>query len=155
MKKLLWLDDYRNPFEDNWLNFSPIPINQLEVVWVKSYNEFVEWIKKNGLPDGICFDHDLADDHYHKDMFVSSKAYNEYYKEFDEKTGYHAAKWLIDYCIDNNKELPKFNIQSANPVGKENIRSLLNNFIKRYPEIKKQLDKSQESYDIDPPYLFQ
>ena len=47
MKKLLWLDDYRNPFEDNWLNFSPIPINQLEVVWVKSYNEFVEWIEKN------------------------------------------------------------------------------------------------------------
>jgi hypothetical protein len=129
-KKLLWLDDYRNPFnEPDWLVFSPIP-RPYEVHWVKSYDEFVKWITKNGLPDGICFDHDLADEHYHPDMYVSKEEYNKHYNTFKEKTGYQAAKWLVDYCIDNNLDLPKFNVQSANPVGKENIFGLLRNYSK-------------------------
>jgi hypothetical protein len=32
--------------------------------------------------------------------------------------------------MDNNKPLPLYNIQSANPVGKENIDGLLKNFLK-------------------------
>lgn len=50
MKKgtLLWLDDIRNPLEDNWLVFSPI--TPTEVVWVKSYEQFTKWIIENGLP---------------------------------------------------------------------------------------------------------
>ena len=44
------------------------------------------------------------------------------------------AKWLVDYCIDNQLTLPLYNIQSANPVGKENIDGLLKNFIKHQDE---------------------
>ena len=40
------------------------------------------------------------------------------------------AKWLVEYCIDNNKKLPLYNIQSANSVGRENIDSLLKSFNK-------------------------
>ena len=116
MKTLLWLDDVRNPHEDDWLVFSPIeqPYN---VVWIKKYYDFVYWITENGLPDAICFDHDLSDIHIKKSTYK-------------EKTGMDCAKWLVDYCIDNNKKLPLYNIQSANPVGKENINSLLTNFLK-------------------------
>jgi len=62
---LLWLDDTRDPFEllpdgSSWLVFSPIDLTGVEVVWVKSYDEFVGWITGNGLPGGICFDHDLG-----------------------------------------------------------------------------------------------
>lgn len=116
LKTLLWLDDERNPHLNNWLVFSPIE-QPFEVVWVKKYHEFVSWIKENGLPDAICFDHDLSDINIKKSTYI-------------EKTGYDCAKWLVDYCIDNNKELPLYNIQSANPVGKENIDSLLKNYIK-------------------------
>lgn len=105
LKRLLWLDDYRNPLENDWLVFSPIG-RDVEVSWVKSYKEFVSWVHLNGLPDGICFDHDLG----------------------EEKTGYDAAKWLVEYCLDYNLDLPKWNIQSSNPVGKENIECLLENF---------------------------
>lgn len=111
MKKLLWLDDIRNPLEGDWLTYSPISHD--EVIWVKSYNEFVFWIKTNGLPDAICFDHDLGMD-------------------VEEKTGHDCAKWLVNYCMDNNKKLPLYNIQSANPVGKDNIDGLLKNFIEKY-----------------------
>jgi hypothetical protein len=43
------------------------------------------------------------------------------------KSGYDCAKWLVDYCIDHDLQIPDLNIQSANPVGKENINGLLNN----------------------------
>ena len=109
MKNLLWLDDVRDPFEDDWLNFSPIGKN-VEVHWIKTYDEFVEWINDCGIPDGICFDHDLGD-------------------PFDGD-GYDCAKFLCEYCQNNNLQVPPYNIQSANPVGKENIRSYIENFKK-------------------------
>lgn len=123
MKKvLLWLDDSRDPNTDDWLNFSPIGKN-CEVVWVKSYAAFTHWIIVNGLPDAICFDHDLG--------FT-----NEYYIENDiespdpERTGYDCAKWLVEYCLLHNKVLPLYSVQSANIVGKVNIISYLENFKK-------------------------
>ena len=112
---LLWLDDIRNPHEDDWLVFSPIA--HTKVVWVKKYWEFVNWIKENGLPDGICFDHDLSDIHCNKSTYK-------------EKTGMDCAKFVVEYCLDNNLPLPKYNIQSANPAGKENIDGLFKSFLK-------------------------
>ena len=127
MKKLLWLDDYRNPMERDWLVFSPIP-QPFETIWVKSYKEFVDWIDKNGLPDAICFDHDLAQEHY--DVYHNTDfTLEEYYVTNDrEMTGYDAAKWLVEYCLDRDLDLPSFNVQSANPAGKINIRGVLTHY---------------------------
>ena len=112
MKRLLWLDDRRNPFEGDWLKFSPIE-KPFDTIWIKSYSEFVKWIKQNGLPDGICFDNDLGLD------------------ENPEKTGYDCAKWLVEYCLDNGiREIPKWNTQSSNPAGRDNINGLFVSFIK-------------------------
>ena len=128
MKKLLWLDDYRNPMEGQWLVFSPITLEDLEVFWVKSYKEFTDWITENGLPDAICFDHDLGD------YQAFRNGHPEYFEDQEwpetEKTGYDCAKWLVEYCMENKLKLPLYNIQSANPVGKENIDKLLKNYIK-------------------------
>lgn len=135
MKKLLWLDDIRDPTEGDWQSYSPISHN--EVIWVKSYNEFVFWIKTNGLPAAICFDHDLG-----MDVAVMArskgKSKNAARKlKQEEKTGHDCAKWLVNYCIDNEKKLPLYNIQSANPVGKDNIDGLLKNFIEKHQNRKK------------------
>lgn len=119
MKTLLWLDDYRDPMEGQWLVFCPIKESDYEVHWVKNYDQFTDWILANGLPTGICFDHDLDPNQGLTGLEV-----------IDEKTGYDCAKWLVNYCIDNNKLLPLYNIQSANPAGKENIDRLLKNFLK-------------------------
>lgn len=121
MKRLLWLDDYRDPFDPsgNWLIFSPITDMEYEVFWVKNYQEFVGWITENDLPDGICFDHDLDPNQGLEGLEV-----------IDEKTGMDCVKWLVDYCINNNKNLPLYNIQSANPVGKENMDLYLKNYLK-------------------------
>jgi len=54
----------------------------------------------------------------------------------DEKTGMDCAKWLVEYCLDSNLQLPEYTIQSANPVGKENITSLLENYKKHNDSIR-------------------
>jgi hypothetical protein len=121
---LLWLDDIRNPHEGDWLVFSPI--ENPNVTWVKSYKEFVTWIELYGLPDGICFDHDLGDNF----EIRTNTDVDDWFdiEENREYTGYDCAKWLVNYCLDNGLDLPLYNIQSANPVGKENIDRLLKQF---------------------------
>lgn len=114
MSKILWLDDLRNPFID--LEGS-VPKEDGIVEWVLNYEQFVQWIEKFGLPNIISFDHDLG-------------LVEKWLPNYIEKTGMDCAKWLIDYCIDNNCELPKFYVHSANPVGADNIRGILNNYLK-------------------------
>lgn len=119
-KKILWLDDYRNP--NDWIDYIKLVYPRMVkepnvIIWVKSYYEFVEYITNYGLPDAIGFDHDLADEGP------------------NEKTGYDAAKFLVEYCLENNVDLPEFDSQSTNPAGRENIINLLNNF-KRYVQRK-------------------
>ena len=98
MKKLLWLDDFRNPKE--YLT------GEYEVIWVKTYEEFCSHLENNGLPDIVCFDHDLG----------------------TEKSGLDCARYLVNYCQKHNLDIPQFDIQSSNVVGKDNIRSLMDNW---------------------------
>jgi hypothetical protein len=126
MKKILWLDDLRNPY----LNIEGrVPEEDGTIEWVLNYKEFTEWINKYGLPYLISFDHDLAEEHYtpeeYWDDYDKSKAYQDS-KNYVEKTGLDCAKWLINYCIKNKLNLPKFYSHSANPVGRDNIINLLN-----------------------------
>lgn len=121
MKKLLWLDDERDPCQSRWEVYFPIVPD--DVIWIKSYKEFTNWILTNGLPAAVCFDHDLADITYNPEKGQSMFVYHE-------KTGYDCAKWLGDYCIEHNTKVPIYNIQSQNPVGKQNIDKYLKNVIK-------------------------
>jgi len=110
-KTLLWLDDIRNPYMKYlWLiNWAPeYEYNQdgnHEVIWVKSYTEFCEWISTFGIPDKIGFDHDLG----------------------TTKTGMDCVKWCSEYCMNNNELFPDYVVQSANPVGKLNMISYIEN----------------------------
>ena len=56
--------------------------------------------------------------------------YSKYYTDgtFKEKTGYECAKELVRHCIANHDELPEFIVHSMNPIGKQNIINVLNDF---------------------------
>ncbi len=130
MQTLLWLDDKRNPF----LNLEgKAPKGDFRIVWVLNYYEFTEWITMFGIPDVISFDHDLAYEHYTPEKYWSdydeSKKYQES-QEYTEKTGYDCAKWLVEYLEDNKVLMPEIYIHSANPVGADNIKYLLQNYKK-------------------------
>jgi len=94
----------------------PEPLDLLEVIWAKNYNDFVSYIKYNGIPDAICFDHDLGDDVARDKVSIGMS------KKQDRKD-----RW-IDYCLDNDLTLPLWNVQRANPVGKDNINGILYSF---------------------------
>jgi hypothetical protein len=122
----LFLDDIRYPEDCFEHTHQPVYIMEDWVI-VRSYDEFVKYVQENGLPEIISFDHDLADTHYDNQEHVD----NDFYDIVTEKTGYHCAKWLIDYCIDNKKELPAtILIHSWNHAGSENIKSLFNSYFK-------------------------
>jgi hypothetical protein len=80
---------------------------------VRTSKEAINYIKKHGCPSYISFDHDLGGD----------------------DTAMIVVKWMVNKDLDSyGKFIPKnfkFNIHSANPVGAENIRSYLNNYIKQ------------------------
>ena len=61
MKKLIWLDDQRNPLskEMDWLQYSPIG-RDIEIIWLKNYRGFTSWITENAkwLVD-YCLDNKL------------------------------------------------------------------------------------------------
>ena len=101
MKKL-YLDDIRIPQTEGW-----------DIV--RNYDEFVFWIRLNGVPDEVSFDHDLGDN--------------------TTETGYSAAKWLGQHCIEKDIPFPKWNVHSANPVGKANIEAYIKNVIKHQNQL--------------------
>jgi hypothetical protein len=62
---------------------------------------------------------------------------------YDELTGKDAAEFLINYCMDNNKQLPDWFVHSDNTGGNKNIRQLLTNYMYR---VEGRLDKMVDAY---------
>ena len=119
----LFLDDTRTPNQVTWVEIPRVR----EWTIVRSYDEFVKVIEERGLPNHTSFDHDLAEPHYIAYMeAVSGLVVAPLdYSSFKEKTGYHCARWLVDYCIDHGwLALPEYTIHSMNVIGKDNIEAL-------------------------------
>lgn len=124
MKKL-FLDDIRQPKDACHIVSNPKIYWDSDWSTVKNYVEFCEWIKTNGLPDIVSFDHDLADIHYEIDFDDWNDSTADQLGV--EETGLDCAKWMVNYCITNNVTLPEYYVHSANPVGRKNIKSYLDN----------------------------
>lgn len=126
---ILWLDDERDPngsyydsYDDDnpvktWVEYTTGKTNHgnWEVVWVKNYAEFVKYIETAGIPDVVCFDHDLG----------------------EQKNGKDCAWYLVDTLLDCNSIGPAVRSQSYNPTGRTDILSLFNSWhtewLKRNP----------------------
>ena len=129
----IYLDDVRTPVEKDW-----------QVV--RNFYELSDLVQKVGLNniDVISLDHDLGDSamtEYHTNV---SPNYKLSYENIDEKTGYDAAKFLVDEFYKLNPErlemsrsdkkkepikFPDVYTHSANPIGSANILGYINNFL--------------------------
>ena len=129
----IYLDDVRTPVEKDW-----------QVV--RTFYELSDLVQKVGLNaiDVISLDHDLGDSamtEYHTNV---SPNYKLSYENIDEKTGYDAAKFLVDEFYKLNPErlemsrsdkkkepikFPDVYTHSANPIGSANIMGYINNFL--------------------------
>lgn len=113
---MLFLDDERFPIDA----FAPMLGKQNSVYlnpeWkiVRNYSQFVRVIvDPEYMTELISFDNDLG----------------------AELEGYDCAKFLVDYCLENNLKLPKYLVHSGNTVARENIITLLSRFEKFQNEL--------------------
>ncbi|MDD3595219.1 cyclic-phosphate processing receiver domain-containing protein [Sulfuricurvum sp.] len=99
----LYLDDIRYPNDNTY-------------IIARTVEEAQQLIEKYGVPEYISFDHDLGVDDM--DNLLPN--------------GYDLAKWLVEMDMDGNIELSSdftFTVHSQNPVGAENIRVYLSNYL--------------------------
>lgn len=121
----LFLDDIRKP-ENAFTYTQNENYNDLNWIVVRSYDEFVKYIKLNGLPKICSFDHDLSDQHYN----YLAENFDVNYDVYKEKTGYECVKWLCDYCMNNNEKLPECMYHTQNIIGHLNMSKYVENFEK-------------------------
>jgi hypothetical protein len=123
-KKKIYLDDVRTPHDKEWLV-------------ARDYDGFVKLVNKIGLEniDVISLDHDLGDtamSEWHNNVY---KNYTLNYDNIKEKTGYDAAKWLVDQWMEGKPVVDVFT-HSANAIGSANIMGYINNYrhVNRLPQ---------------------
>lgn len=103
----MFLDDERFPdvlYDD---------FESVDWVIVRSFQDAKWHVLNRGLPSFISFDHDLGSHTW---------------------TGMDFAKWFCDHVMDNDLSLEgfDFHVHSQNPVGAENIKSYMTQFLKDY-----------------------
>lgn len=101
----LYIDDERTPNPRNAGKYHS------QFVVARTAGRVKELFDELGPPSFISFDHDLGT---------------------DDLNGCDIAHWIVDCDIDGIHSLPEnfeFQVHSANPVGAENIRGLLANYL--------------------------
>jgi len=112
MSYRLFIDDERNPIDVKWGTIGERQLYR-EDEWLiaRNWAEVLELIVSLGMPNMISFDHDLGN---------------------NQPTGYDIAKRIVDLIMNAQYELdPEFRVlvHSKNPVGAENIRQYMKNFL--------------------------
>ena len=96
----LFVDDEREPKTE-------APVGGWIVA--RSMDIAIVTIIHQGWPEYISMDHDLGE---------------------DQKTGYDFVKWLVDCHMQKPFDFPEFNYHTANPVGRDNMKSYVENYLK-------------------------
>jgi len=148
--KYCFIDDIRNP-KDAWIyprrdekkqiitgrsleNISGIPNGNWDIV--RTYDQFVDYLEKNGIPDVISFDHDLSDEMMRYYHVVTSKTGEINYEDITTKSGLCCAKYLAAVCLEQNKKFPIWYVHSANKWGASNIKNYITDFLEKYPQLQ-------------------
>ena len=133
--RIIWIDDMRNPETiigntQYWIKYLPndflnICNEKPEIIWLKSYNEWLTWLVKwhnesNEYVNCFCLDHDIA----------------SFDKDGKEYTGENVAYDIVNEILENDKDFPYYECHSSNPVGRENIISVFNSCKKILDKIK-------------------
>lgn len=114
----LFLDDIRYPKE---VKHVELPL--VDWVIVRNFNEFKTTVLSRGIPKRLSLDHDLGPMHYTHDWSGNLT--------YDQPTGVDCVRWLIEY-LDSKKctQFPEYWVHSMNPIGKRNIISLAESWVK-------------------------
>ncbi|MFN8671908.1 MAG: cyclic-phosphate processing receiver domain-containing protein [Candidatus Sericytochromatia bacterium] len=116
----VFLDDTRQPINAYNETADSIYVKEKWAL-VKDFDEFCTYVEtifyeNKSLPKIFSFDHNLAPEHYANELIN--------YDSYKEKTGYHCALWLKDFCDKNKLDYPEVYSHSASYYGRRNILSV-------------------------------
>lgn len=100
---ILYVDDLRDCPWTTTHKIDNVNVNNEDIIVCRSYMDTIEILDCMSF-DIIDLDHDLG----------------------EEKTGYDICK----YIVENNIKCPKFYLHTANPVGRLNMKQLLQRYLK-------------------------
>ena len=133
IKRFLCLDDERKIkncylYDEQQLLTVASGVSEFEWDIVRSYDEFVDYVEKYGIPDIVSFDNDLDTSMEGEHLKKFDKAHDTGFLDWEScktKTGIHCAKWLIDKCKELNADIPKYYVHSANTFARPIIREIM------------------------------
>lgn len=128
----LFLDDIRTP--KKCLIYMPLSIyTEEDWIIVRNFNDFKNIIINAGMPLIVSFDHDLGEDVAKEKVFNGMSKRKARQEKKETKSGYDCVKWLVEYHISLKRpiEFPNYLIHTQNPVGGENIKSYIENYLKQ------------------------
>jgi hypothetical protein len=117
----LFLDDERWPTTVHWVNYD---YNATNWMIVRNFESFVEAVESQEFKI-ISFDHDLDRSSTFECIRCNTNQEAFDYNKVIEKTGYHCAVFLKQWCEKNNKQIPKYLVHSLNEKGRDNIINVL------------------------------
>ena len=90
---------------------------------VRSYDDFVKTVKEKGVPNVVSFDNDLSQEQTR--YFVRNHEKNGFNVDVYNDNGISCARFLIQYCKEQNKPLPTYYVHSANYHAVDFIENLM------------------------------
>ena len=90
---------------------------------VRSYDDFVKTVKEKGVPNVVSFDNDLSQEQ--TGYFVRNHEKNDFNVDVYNDNGISCARFLIQYCKEQNKPLPTYYVHSANYHAVDFIENLM------------------------------
>lgn len=131
---LLWLSNENNSLTSGKeAIFHPLSFKNNNVIIIHTFIEFKNWIKDNGLPNGISFDYDLGDTKYVSRAFMEKSTLKTIpEKIFYAETGITCVAWLIGYCSIKKIKLPHCTTHSINASANALMRNALSGYIEKY-----------------------
>lgn len=103
---ILWVDNIKDPFKEDILNFIFIKNIDATVIWIQNYKEFEQHILANGLPDKIFFN----------------------YKVSEETLEVDCIRFLIRYCMNYAILLPYYSFVQNSGVNITSIKAILDQY---------------------------
>lgn len=135
-KRHLLLDDIRHPKQCNLVYPTHTTTlleetNTFECDWivVRTLDNFKEWIYTNGPPELLSLDNDLTMSHYERYVEVLGGR-DSYDYEKEDDNGIAALKFVIKYCKEHGKKLPKIYVHTANQIARNVMTAKINEISK-------------------------
>jgi len=127
--KALFLDDIRSPDDAFLYGQRKMLVSESKIpngCWTikRNYEEFKDFIEKDGVPRVVSLDNDLHPVHYK--IFHNAEATGYFdWKFVQPKMGIHCLDFLLNFCFTNEQDIPVLYFHTANSMARKEMEKMV------------------------------